>query len=151
GSFFEEIERIGRPEYVPSEMDILKARAVTKGITELVFKSGILTIHMMDVGGQRAERKKWIHCFQNATTVIFCVALSEYDQFLIEESGQNRLMESFQLFEYFVNSQWFFNSSIVLFLNKTDIFRKKLQHSPLSRYFPDYTGGPDFEKAAEYI
>lgn len=43
---------------------------------------------MFDVGGQRSERKKWIHCFENVTSIIFCVALSEYDQVLLEESSQ---------------------------------------------------------------
>lgn len=45
-------------------------------------------ISMFDVGGQRSERKKWIHCFENVTSIIFCVALSEYDQVLLEESSQ---------------------------------------------------------------
>jgi guanine nucleotide-binding protein G(i) subunit alpha len=43
---------------------------------------------MFDVGGQRSERKKWIHCFENVTSIIFCVALSEYDQVLLEENSQ---------------------------------------------------------------
>lgn len=47
---------------------------------------------MFDVGGQRSERKKWIHCFENVTSIIFCVALSEYDQVLLEESNQVRKM-----------------------------------------------------------
>jgi guanine nucleotide-binding protein G(i) subunit alpha len=45
---------------------------------------------MFDVGGQRSERKKWIHCFENVTSIIFCVALSEYDQVLLEEANQVR-------------------------------------------------------------
>jgi hypothetical protein len=45
---------------------------------------------MFDVGGQRSERKKWIHCFENVTSIIFCVALSEYDQVLLEENSQVR-------------------------------------------------------------
>lgn len=49
---------------------------------------------MFDVGGQRSERKKWIHCFENVTSIIFCVALSEYDQTLLEESNQVRLITS---------------------------------------------------------
>lgn len=48
---------------------------------------------MFDVGGQRSERKKWIHCFENVTSIIFCVALSEYDQVLLEESNQVRQCE----------------------------------------------------------
>lgn len=47
---------------------------------------------MFDVGGQRSERKKWIHCFENVTSIIFCVALSEYDQVLLEESNQVRVL-----------------------------------------------------------
>lgn len=49
---------------------------------------------MFDVGGQRSERKKWIHCFENVTSIIFCVALSEYDQVLLEESNQVRAIRS---------------------------------------------------------
>lgn len=43
---------------------------------------------MFDVGGQRSERKKWIHCFESVTSIIFCTALSEYDQVLLEEKNQ---------------------------------------------------------------
>ena len=47
-------------------------------------------IHMFDVGGQRSERKKWIHCFEGVTSIIFCTAISEYDQVLLEERNQVR-------------------------------------------------------------
>ena len=43
---------------------------------------------MVDVGGQRSERRKWIHCFENVTSVMFLVALSEYDQ-LLQETGED--------------------------------------------------------------
>jgi len=49
-----------------------------------------LRIHMFDVGGQRSERKKWIHCFESVTSIIFCTALSEYDQVLLEQRSQVR-------------------------------------------------------------
>ena len=45
---------------------------------------------MFDVGGQRSERKKWIHCFESVTSIIFCTALSEYDQVLLEQRNQVR-------------------------------------------------------------
>lgn len=50
---------------------------------------------MFDVGGQRSERKKWIHCFEGVTAIIFCVALSDYDLVLAEDeemvrSGEGR-------------------------------------------------------------
>lgn len=49
---------------------------------------------MLDVGGQRSERKKWIHCFEGVTAIIFCVALSEYDLVLAEDEEMVRLFFS---------------------------------------------------------
>lgn len=49
-------------------------------------ESGCLCVlRMFDVGGQRSERKKWIHCFEGVTAIIFCVALSDYDLVLAED------------------------------------------------------------------
>ncbi|KAG8966888.1 Guanine nucleotide-binding protein alpha-2 subunit [Tulasnella sp. 419] len=149
--FFSEIRRIAQPDYIPNEQDVLRCRAKTTGITETKFTVDRLTIHMFDVGGQRSERKKWIHCFENVTSIIFCVAISEYDQVLLEESKQNRMDESFVLFDSVVNSRWFMRTSIILFLNKIDVFKAKLPKSPLNKYFPEYTGGNDINKAAKYI
>lgn len=64
---------------------------------------------------------------------------------------QNRMMESLVLFDSVVNSRWFMRTSIVLFLNKVDLFRQKLGRSPLSKYFPDYSGGNDVNRAAKYL
>ncbi|KAI9310991.1 G protein alpha subunit [Dichotomocladium elegans] len=149
--FFENAERIARPDYIPVVQDVLRARSKTTGIMETRFKMGQLNIHMFDVGGQRSERKKWIHCFEAVTSIIFCVSLSEYDQVLLEETRQNRMMESLVLFESVINSRWFLRTSIILFLNKIDVFKTKLPKIPLSRYFPDYEGGDDINKATKYI
>lgn len=43
------------------------------------------SLRMFDVGGQRSERKKWIHCFEGVTCIIFCAALSAYDMVLVED------------------------------------------------------------------
>ncbi|TGO43060.1 hypothetical protein BHYA_0003g00140 [Botrytis hyacinthi] len=149
--FFEEAGRIAAHDYIPTEADVLRARTKTTGIYETRFTMGSLSIHMFDVGGQRSERKKWIHCFENVTSIIFCVALSEYDQVLLEESNQNRMMESLVLFDSVVNSRWFMRTSIILFLNKVDLFKQKLGRSPLETYFPDYSGGNDLNRAAKYL
>lgn len=45
-----------------------------------------ITFKMVDVGGQRSERKKWIHCFEGVTAIIFCVELSGYDLKLYEDN-----------------------------------------------------------------
>jgi G-protein alpha subunit len=96
---------------------------------------------MFDVGGQRSERKKWIHCFENVTTILFLVAISEYDQLLFEDETVNRMQEALTLFDSICNSRWFIKTSIILFLNKIDRFKEKLPVSPMQNYFPDYEGG----------
>ncbi|KAL1924960.1 uncharacterized protein VTP21DRAFT_4614 [Calcarisporiella thermophila] len=149
--FFDEIRRIGTSSYLPTQNDVLRARLKSTGISETRFTMGQLSIHLFDVGGQRSERKKWIHCFEAVTSIIFCVALSEYDQQLLEESGQNRMIESLVLFESVINSRWFLRTSIILFLNKFDLFKRKLPRVSLSRCFPEYQGGPDVTKAVKYI
>ena len=60
-------------------------------------------------------------------------------------------MESLVLFDSVVNSRWFMRTSIILFLNKVDLFKQKLSRSPLSNYFPDYSGGNDVNRAAKYL
>ncbi|KAH6582148.1 hypothetical protein BASA50_003060 [Batrachochytrium salamandrivorans] len=149
--YFESIGRISQRDYVPTDQDVLRSRVKTTGITETTFHVGDLTYRMFDVGGQRSERKKWIHCFENVTAIVFLVAISEYDQVLVEDETVNRMQEAFVLFESICNSKWFVQTSIILFLNKIDLFKEKLAKSPLNRYFPDYTGGYNYENACQFL
>jgi len=149
--FFNNVMRIGDPEYLPTEQDILLCRCKTTGITEIHFTYEELNIHLFDVGGQRSERRKWISCFEAVTSIIFCVSLSEYDQTLIEDKEQNRMVESLMLFDSVVNSRWFIRTSIILFLNKYDLFVIKLKKIPLEKFFPDYSGEKEPKKAASFI
>ncbi len=84
-SFVEDIDRIWADGYVPNDQDLLRSRLRTTGITETIFDLGQLTYRMFDVGGQRSERKKWIHCFENVNCLLFLVAISGYDQCLVED------------------------------------------------------------------
>lgn len=149
--YFDSIGRICQEGYLPSDQDVLRSRVKTTGINETIFRVGELTYRMLDVGGQRSERKKWIHCFENVTAILFLVALSEYDQVLIEDESVNRMQEALTLFDSICNSRWFVKTSIILFLNKVDIFRDKFPRSPMRKYFPDFTGGDDIDAASEYI
>lgn len=149
--YFDSVERIATPDYVPSDQDVLRSRVKTLGITETTFVIGDLTYRMFDVGGQRSERKKWIHCFENVTTILFLVAISEYDQLLFEDETVNRMQEALTLFDSICNSRWFIKTSIILFLNKIDRFREKLPVSPMKNYFPDFEGGDDYAAACDYI
>lgn len=170
-SYFDSIGRIAQPDYLPNDQDVLRSRVKTTGITETTFIISELTYRMFDVGGQRSERKKWIHCFENVTTILFLVAISEYDQLLFEDETVNRMQEALTLFDSICNSRWFVNTSIILFLNKIDRFKEKLPVSPMKNYFPDYEGklnqigtegrgqqrsnlaegGPDYAAACDYI
>ena len=84
-SFFADIDRLFTKDYIPNDQDVLRSRLRTTGITETIFELGSLTYRMFDVGGQRSERKKWIHCFENVHCLLFLVAISGYDQCLVED------------------------------------------------------------------
>ena len=73
------------------------------GIVETNITRGNLSVSLIDVGGQRSERKKWWHCFDTVNAVIFVTAISEYDQFLDEDPTVNRMHESIKLFESICN------------------------------------------------
>jgi guanine nucleotide-binding protein subunit alpha len=149
--YFNSIDRMSGPGFMPTDQDILRSRVKTTGITETTFKVGELTYKLFDVGGQRSERKKWIHCFENVTALVFLVSLSEYDQMLYEDESVNRMQEALTLFDSICNSRWFVKTSIILFLNKIDLFAEKLPRSPLGDYFPDYTGGDNYDAACDYL
>lgn len=63
----------------------------------------------------------------------------------------NRMIESMKLFDSICNSKWFVSTSIILFLNKKDLFEEKIARSPLTICFPEYTGPNTYEDASAYI
>lgn len=186
--YMSRLEEILSDNYIPTVQDILRVRIPTNGLFQisfliknffnLVFRLGIneytfglesINFLIVDVGGQRTERRKWIHCFENVTSIIFIVALSEFDQNLSEPifstpmylnwraggtSPVNRLEESKALFKTIVTSEWFHNSSVILFLNKLDLFEEKILYGPnlLKDVFIDYGDNErDPTLAAEFI
>nr|CAB3250002.1 Gi1 G protein alpha subunit Gi [Phallusia mammillata] len=149
--YMDEIDDILAANYVPSDQDILRTRVTTTGISETKFSFKDINFLMVDVGGQRTERKKWIHCFEDVTAIIFVVALSGYDQVLLEDEEMNRMHESMVLFDSICNNSWFSKTAMILFLNKKDLFQQKIEHSPLSICFPDYTGKNTYAEASVFI
>jgi len=154
--YFEAIDRITQPDFLPSEQDVLRSRAKTTGIIETVFTVGEITFKLVDVGGQRSERKKWMHCFQDVTAIIFVTSLSEYDLKLYEDDKINRMMESIELFKTTINNEWFSGvkghaPSVILFFNKSDLFQEKIKKIDLKSCFQEYTGGCNFDNAQKFI
>jgi len=153
--FWERAEELLKPDYLPSEQDVLRARVRTTGIVQQNFQIGERKYLMFDVGGQRNERRKWIHCFDNVTAVIFVTAISEYDQVLYEDASTNRMDEAVTLFEQICNHQSFVKTSMILFLNKRDLFAIKLEKDkrehPLTAWDPQATTGRNYDDGIRYI
>ncbi|KAM9307361.1 guanine nucleotide-binding protein G(q) subunit alpha-like isoform 1-T2 [Pholidichthys leucotaenia] len=143
------LDRIAGTAYLPTQQDVLRVRVPTTGIIEYPFHLEGVVFRMVDVGGQRSERRKWIHCFEKVTSIMFLVALSEYDQVLAESSNENRMEESMALFKTIISYEWFEESSIILFLNKLDLLEEKIMHSHLVDYFPEYDGPQENVDAAK--
>jgi tRNA U34 5-carboxymethylaminomethyl modifying GTPase MnmE/TrmE len=141
---------ISQRGYIPTEQDVLRSRVPTTGIVENDFVIEGSLFRIFDVGGQRSERKKWIHCFENVTAVLYVAAISEYDQVLYEDDTTNRLHESLTLFQEICESPWFQETSLILFLNKRDLFAEKIKTVPLSNLFPEYRG-KTYQDAADFV
>lgn len=138
--FLDKVQDIRRPDYTPSEQDILRCRVMTTGIFETKFEVDKVRFHMFDVGGQRDERRKWIQCFNDVTAIIFVCASSSYNMVLWEDPTQNRLKESLTLFKGIWNNRWLKTISVILFLNKQDLLSEKIKagRHKLEDYFPEF-------------
>ena len=95
--YFNAIDRMSSHSYFPTDQDIL-CSVKTTGITETMFKVAELTYKIFDVSGQRGERKKWLHCFENITALVFLVNLNDYDQMLYEDESVVYLIPFFIFF-----------------------------------------------------
>lgn len=152
--FFDDLDRVLATDYLPSKEDIIRCRVRTTCIVEQSFDIEGIRFQLFDVGGQRNERRKWVHCFENVTGLLFVAALSEYDQVLYEDENTNRMAESLNLFDEIANSRWFRRTAIILFLNKCDLLEEKLKTVPITtcELFSDYTGEPhDYAASTEYL
>ena len=170
--FFEKLDEIKDASYLPTDEDIVASRARTSGIIEEKYTIGasggllrrpapflshplsIGGVHfvIIDVGGQRSERRKWMHAFDEVTAVIFVAALSEFDQMMFEDTSANRMVDALELFDKTCNGAVFKNTPIILFLNKSDLFRAKIAETQIATTpaFGDYPGKPhDYDDGIE--
>nr|XP_033812606.1 guanine nucleotide-binding protein subunit alpha-15 [Geotrypetes seraphini] len=150
--YLSNLERIAQDGYLPTDEDILRTRMPTTGINEYCFSVEKMQLRIVDVGGQKSERRKWIHCFENVVSLIYLASLSEYDQCLEENNKENRMKESLALFAKILEFPRFEETPIILFLNKTDLLEEKIMDSDLVSYFPEF-GGPkqDTEAAKKFF
>eukprot|EP00479_Gromia_sphaerica_P004225 TRINITY_DN14989_c0_g1_i1.p1 TRINITY_DN14989_c0_g1~~TRINITY_DN14989_c0_g1_i1.p1 ORF type:complete len:170 (-),score=18.08 TRINITY_DN14989_c0_g1_i1:231-740(-) len=131
-------------------------RNSTTGILETALEYRNQAFLVVDVGGQRSERRKWLNCFEFVTCMIYVAAISEYDQQLFEDEEINRVQESLELFEELINNRFFCNTSVIVFLNKSDLFREKIKTVPFSKCpaFDEWGGGEpplEYGPATQFI
>ena len=159
--YLKHIHRFCQPDFTPTEEDSVMARVRTTGIVESLLEQKIvqevedepeqLIFQVVDVGGQRNERKKWMHCFSDVSAILFIVNLAGYNAVLFEDNNKNRMLEELELFQQVTNNPLFAATPIFLFLNKKDLFETAIQDFPMSTYFPDYLGGNNLSLALEYV
>ena len=159
--FFERVTTIMSVDYKPTTEDLLKSRKRTTGMNEYRCEPENGDVFMLyDVGGNRKNRKKWIHQFEDVWAVLFCVALDEYDTVSSENEEKNALHESIEFFAEICNSKWFRKTDMILFLTKDNLFKEKLRAGiSLSECFsPEngwqrekWSGGFDYEAAIQFI
>ncbi|KAJ7594684.1 guanine nucleotide binding protein, alpha subunit [Mycena floridula] len=132
GFFLDAIDRVTAHKYVPTDDDILKARLKTIGVTEHKFslRAGNMLAHdwrIFDVGGARTNRAAWVPYFDDMNAIIFLAPLSCFDQMLDEDKNINRLEDSINLWKEVVSNPLLKDTELILFLNKCDILKAKLE------------------------
>ncbi|KAF9070844.1 guanine nucleotide binding protein, alpha subunit [Rhodocollybia butyracea] len=158
GFFLDELDRVTALKYVPSDDDILKARLKTMGVSEhrFVLKTGNMMSRdwrVFDVGGARSLRAAWAPFFDACDAIIFLAPLSCFDQSLVEDPSVNRLEDSILLWRAIVSNQLLQTTELILFLNKCDILKAKLESGiRFSKWVISYGDRPNtFEGTSRYM
>ncbi|KAL9656801.1 hypothetical protein ABK040_004337 [Willaertia magna] len=146
---FENIRRLCCQGYTPTVEDLIHTRIKTLGINDVTFSlaennninnTNGRTLRLVDVGGQRNERKKWLHLFSEVNAIVFMISLSEFDLTCYEATDTKRLEESRTVLESIANNSLFQDTPFVLLFNKVDILEQKLQKKSFKNYFPEFQG-----------
>lgn len=130
GFFLNDIDRIVSRDYEPSDDDVVRARLRSVGVQEHKFTvaadQGREWI-MYDFEGTRSMRASWAPFFDDVNAIIFLAPISCFDEQLREDRNVNRLEDSLQLWRTVCSSRILAKTQIILFLNKCDILRNKVQ------------------------
>ncbi|TBU25831.1 guanine nucleotide binding protein, alpha subunit [Dichomitus squalens] len=158
GFYLDEIDRITAKMYFPTDDDVLKARLKTTGVVEHKFTlakntefRGVEWV-IYDVGGARNQRQAWAPYFDDVNAIIFLAPISAFDQQLAEDPKVNRLEDSFLLWKSVIESKLLAHVNIVLFLNKCDLLKKKLESGVrLKHYMPSFNRPNDYDTVSQYF
>ncbi|KAG0276477.1 guanine nucleotide-binding protein subunit alpha [Linnemannia exigua] len=150
--FLDSVDRISEPDYVPTDDDILQARVRTLAVSEHYFNIDSVLYKIYDVGGQKSLRKYWAPYFDDVDGIIFMAALSSFDQCCEEDERMNRMKECVVLFNSIANHKLFADTAFILFMNKIDVFQRKLDAGSLVKsHFSEYDGPNDYATASAFL
>ncbi|KAI9183383.1 hypothetical protein H9P43_004300 [Blastocladiella emersonii ATCC 22665] len=143
--YMEHIARFAEDDFEPTEEDIVMARVMTVGILQTDIPIPPINVTLVDVGGQRNERRKWIHAFDNVNGILFLCNLAGYNSVLFEDPTENRMKECLTLFKQTINNPAFSKLPCYIIHNKKDLFESKIRKDPITvcECFADYTGSSD--------
>lgn len=141
---------ISSPTYSPTDLDILWCKTRTTGIVDVDITIDDVSFLLFDMGGQRTERKKWLHCIDSATGVVFVASLGDFNRLLVEDPSVNRLQESIKVFEGLLQ---LYSGPVHLILTKTDELQEKLEsRMSFGDSFPEFRQRPaGYNDVLEFI
>ncbi|KAK3412473.1 hypothetical protein EUGRSUZ_I01221 [Eucalyptus grandis] len=141
--FLERAVEISKEEYEPSDMDILYTEGIasSNGLASMEFSFPMY--HLIWVNSRRlGENCKWLEMFEDVNIVLFCVSLTDYDEFYEDEKGLliNKMMASKELFKSVVTHPTSYEKDFLLIMNKFDLLEEKIEQSPLTQceWFCDF-------------
>lgn len=145
GFFLDDIERIAKKDYLPTDRDILRARLRTVGMQEYKLSSNKgVDWYIYDVGSSRSQRSAWESFFEDANAIMFLVPLSCFDQYMPDDKHVNRVEDSLHLWKTTCSSKLLAKVPIILFLNKCDLLEKKLEAGiQLADFIPTFKDCPN--------
>ncbi|XP_042336449.1 guanine nucleotide-binding protein subunit alpha-15 isoform X2 [Sceloporus undulatus] len=148
--FLSNLERIAADGYVPSAQDILRTRVPTTGINEYCFSIQKVTLRIVTLA-VRSQSGGSGSTFRKRDRFDLLGFAQRIRPIPEENSSENRMRESLDLFRTILDLPWFLNASIILFLNKVDILEEKIMSSDLAAYFPSFPGPKQDAEAAKWF
>ena len=125
-------------------LDILQLRVATQRVTRTTFnpnpKTEFSRFHVFDVSGLKQDRMKWMKYFDMIQMVLYVLSLSSYDQMMSEDGSENRMRDAINLFKTIADHELLQKCTLMIFLNKKDLYEKKVKKVAIIDYFPQYTG-----------
>eukprot|EP01084_Bolivina_argentea_P133889 236284_1 len=155
--FLDKIDGIALNEYVPTFEDYLRIKCRGSGFTDHTFRihdyEFVEYIKLIDVGGLRSARKKWLKILGNVEGIIYVVDVASYNLKLYEDNITNRLIESMNLFETLMCKTKHIKNVTICF-NKYNLFQEKIKTIPISVAlddFPIHEMNPNDERNVIYF